>query len=91
MGWCNQKNREKRFMASPSRGKCYAWRIGDVCEPCLVKEYAAFDSGICKPNAASLSEVARQLRLLSGRYDQPARSANIFLHYDLYNICRGSG
>ena len=33
---------------------------------------------IGKPNAASLSEVARQLRLLSGLYDQAARSASGF-------------
>ena len=50
----------------------------DVCEPCLVDKYAAFDSGGGKPNAASLSKVEPQLRLLSGLYDQPARSATSF-------------
>jgi predicted MarR family transcription regulator len=50
----------------------------DVREACLIDEYAAFDDGSGKPNAASLSEVARQLRLLSGLYDQAARSASGF-------------
>ena len=50
----------------------------DVRELCLVDEYAAFDGGSGKPNAASFSEVARQLRFLSGLYDQAARSANSF-------------
>jgi len=50
----------------------------DVSGSCLVEEYAAFDGGSGKPNAASLSEVARQLQLLSGLYDQAARSATSF-------------
>ena len=53
---------------------CMAYR--GVHKSCLVDEYAAFDGGSGKPNAASLSEVARQLSLLSGLYDQAARSAN---------------
>ena len=50
----------------------------DVSESCLVDEYAAFGCGGGKPNMARLSEVARQLRLLSGFYDQAARSSNSF-------------
>jgi predicted MarR family transcription regulator len=44
----------------------------------LVDEYAAFDGGRALANAESLTEVARQLRLLSGLYDQAARSATSF-------------
>ena len=50
----------------------------DVRESCLVDEYAAFGGGSGKPNAASLSEVASHLRLLSGLYDQAARGATSF-------------
>ena len=50
----------------------------DVRESCLVDEYAAIDDGTGKPNVASLSEVARQLRLLSVLYDQATRSAASF-------------
>ena len=50
----------------------------DVRESCLVNEYAAFDAGRELANAGSLTEVARQLRLLSGFYDQAARTATSF-------------
>ena len=43
-----------------------------------VDEYATFDSGSGKSNAASLSEVVLQLRLSSCLYDQPARSVTNF-------------
>ena len=51
----------------------------DVRESFLVDGYVAFGGGSGNPNAASLSEVARQLKLLSGIYDQTARSATSFL------------
>jgi predicted MarR family transcription regulator len=44
----------------------------------LCMAYAAFDGTSGKLNAESLSDVARQLRLLSGLYDQAARSATSF-------------
>ena len=50
----------------------------DVRESCLVDEYVAIDSGVGKPNLASLSEIARQLRLLSGLYNQATRNATSF-------------
>jgi predicted MarR family transcription regulator len=55
---------------------CVAYR--EVRESCLVDEYAAFDGGQRGMNAANLVEVARHLRLLSGLYDQAARSATSF-------------
>ena len=51
---------------------------GDVRQFCLVDEYAGFGGGSGKPNVATLSEVARQLRLLSGLNDKAARSAASF-------------
>ena len=44
----------------------------------LVDEYAAFDGESSKQNAASLRQVARQLSLLTGLYDQTAWSAVSF-------------
>ncbi len=74
----SEKLGKEVFYGSTQQGEalCIAYR--DVRESCLVDEYAAFDSCGGKPNAASLSEVARQLRLLSGLYDQAARSATSF-------------
>mgnify|MGYP001234610592 FL=1 len=74
----SEKQGKEVFYGTTKQGQalCIAYR--DVRESCLVDEYAAFDGGSGKPNAASLSEVARQLRLLSGLYDQAARSATSF-------------
>jgi len=48
---------------------CLGYRA--VREACLVGGFMPFDGG----SGAELGEVARQLRLLSGLYDQAARSA----------------
>jgi predicted MarR family transcription regulator len=74
----SEKQRKEVFYGTTQRGQALCMAYRDVRESCLVDEYAAFDGGGGKPNAASLSEVARQLRLLSGLYDQAARSATSF-------------
>ena len=48
---------------------CLKYRA--VRESCLVDGFVDFDGG----KGAELGEVARQLRILSGLYDQAARSA----------------
>jgi len=78
-GWVQSEKQGKEvFYGTTQRGQALCMAYRDVRESCLVYEYAAFDGGGGKPNAASLSEVARQLRLLSGLYDQAARSATSF-------------
>ncbi|MGA0951856.1 MAG: winged helix DNA-binding protein [Candidatus Puniceispirillaceae bacterium] len=74
----SEKQGKEVFYGTTQRGQALCMAYRDVRESCLVDEYAAFDGGGGKPNAASLSEVARQLRLLSGLYDQAARSATSF-------------
>ena len=74
----SEKQGKEVFYGTTQRGQALCMAYRDVRESCLVDEYAAFDGGSGKPNAASLSEVARQLRLLSGLYDQAARSATSF-------------
>jgi len=74
----SDKQGKEVFYDTTETGKslCRAYR--DVRESCLVDEYAAFDGGRADSNAKNLTEVARQLRLLSGLYDQAARSATSF-------------
>ena len=74
----SEKQGKEVFYGTTQLGQALCMAYRDVRESCLVDEYAAFDGGSGKPNAASLSEVARQLRLLSGLYDQAARSATSF-------------
>lgn len=74
----SEKQGKEVFYGTTQLGQALCMAYRDVRESCLVDEYAAFDGGGGKPNAASLSEVARQLRLLSGLYDQAARSATSF-------------
>jgi len=74
----SEKQGKEVFYGTTQRGQALCMAYRDVRESCLVDEYAAFDGGGGKPNAASFSEVARQLRLLSGLYDQAARSATSF-------------
>jgi predicted MarR family transcription regulator len=74
----SEKQGKEVFYGTTQRGQALCMAYRDVRESCLVDEYAAFDGGGGKPKAASLSEVARQLRLLSGLYDQAARSATSF-------------
>ena len=74
----SEKQGKEVFYGTTKQGQALCMAYRDVRESCLVDEYAAFDGGSGKPNAASLGEVARQLRLLSGLYDQAARSASGF-------------
>ena len=74
----SEKQGKEVFYGATQMGQALCMAYRDVREACLVDEYAAFDGGSGKPNAASLREVARQLRLLSGLYDQAARSATSF-------------
>ena len=74
----SEKQGKEVFYGVTQQGQALCMAYRNVRESCLVDEYAAFDSGSRKPNAARLSEVARQLRLLSGLYDQAARSATSF-------------
>ena len=78
MGWCSHKNRERSVYGTTKQGQALCIAHRDVRESCLVNEYAAFDAGRGKPIEAILGEVARELRLLSGLYDQAARSATSF-------------
>jgi predicted MarR family transcription regulator len=83
----SEKQGKKVFYGNKKQGQALCMTYRDVRESFLVDEYAAFGDGSGKSNAASLSEVARQLKLLSGLYDQTARSATTFKQYDLDNIC----
>ena len=74
----SEKQGKEVFYGTTNKGKALCMAYRDVRESCLVDEYADFGGGTDKPNATSLSEVARQLRLLSGLYDQAARSASGF-------------
>ena len=74
----SEKQGKEVFYCTTQQGQALCMAYRDVREACLIDEYAAFDDGSGKPNAASLSEVARHLRLLSGLYDQAARSATSF-------------
>ena len=74
----SEKQGKEVFYGTTKQGQALCMAYRDVRESCLVDEYATFDGGSGKPNATSLSEVARQLRLLSGLYDQAARSATSF-------------
>ena len=74
----SEKQGKEVFYGTTQKGQALCMAYRDVREACLVDEYAAFDGRSGKPNAASLRDVARQLRLLSGLYDQAARSATSF-------------
>ena len=74
----SEKQGKEVFYDTTGRGEALCMAYRDIRESCLVDEYAAFDGTSGKLNAASLSDVARQLRLLSGLYDQAARSATSF-------------
>ena len=74
----SEKQGKEVFYGTTKQGQALCMAYRDVRESCLVDEYAAFGGGSGKPNAVSLREIARQLRLLSGLYDQAARSATNF-------------
>ena len=67
----SEKHGKEVFYATTASGVDLCFKYRAVREACLVNCFADFDRG----KGAELSEVARQLRLLSGLYDQAARSA----------------
>ena len=67
----SEKHGKEVFYATTKSGVDLCLRYREVRESCLVDSFANFDGG----KGAQLGEVARQLRLLSGLYDQAARSA----------------
>ena len=74
----SKKQGKEVFYGTSERGQALCMAYRDVRESCLIDEYAAFDGKGASANAESLTEVARRLRLLSGLYDQAARSATSF-------------
>ena len=67
----SEKHGKEVFYATTASGVDLCFKYRAVREACLVDCFADFDGG----KGAELGEVARQLRLLSGLYDQAARSA----------------
>ncbi len=65
----SEKHGKEVYYGTTQQGQALCTAYRDVHESCLVDEYATRDGGGDKPNAASLIEVARKLRLLSGFYD----------------------
>lgn len=74
----SEKQGKEVFYGTTDRGQAVCMAYRDVRESCLVDEYVALNGGHPAPDAKHLTEVARQLRLLSGLYDQAARSATSF-------------
>jgi predicted MarR family transcription regulator len=66
-----EKQGKEVFYATTKTGMMLIAQYKNVREACLVDGFATFD-GV---HDTSLGDVARQLRLLSGLYDQAARSA----------------
>ena len=73
----NKKYGKEVLYAITASGVDLCLKYRAVRESCLVDGFADFDAG----KGAELAEVARQLRLLSGIYDQAARSATNCLLY----------
>ena len=67
----SEKHGKEVLYATTGLGIDLCLRYRAVREACLVDGFMPFDGG----SGAELGEVARQLRLLSGLYDQAARSA----------------
>ena len=67
----SEKHGKEVFYATTASGVDLCLKYRAVRESCLVDGFANFDGG----KGEELFEVARQLRLLSGLYDQAARSA----------------
>jgi len=67
----SKKHGKEVLYATTAAGIDLCLRYRGVREACLVDGFVAFDSS----SGVELAEVARQLRLLSGLYDQAARSA----------------
>ena len=73
----SEKQGKEVFYGTTHQGQALCMAYRDVRESCLVDEYAAFEGGSGKPNAASINEVARQ-QIIIWLYDQAARSATVF-------------
>lgn len=67
----SEKHGKEVFYATTASGVDLCLKYRAVRESCLVDGFGDFDGG----KVAELGEVARQLRILSGLYDQAARSA----------------
>ena len=67
----SKKHGKEVFYATTASGVDLCLKYRAVRESCLVDGFGDFDGG----KGAELGEVARQLRILSGLYDQAARSA----------------
>ena len=67
----SEKHGKEVLYAATDMGIDLCLRYRAVREACLVDGFMPFEGG----SGAELGEVARQLRLLSGLYDQAARSA----------------
>ena len=67
----SEKHGKEVFYATTESGVDLCLKYRAVRESCLVDGFGDFDGG----KGAELGEVARQLRILSGLYDQAARSA----------------
>ena len=67
----SEKHGKEVFYATTASGVDLCLKYRAVRESCLFDGFVDFDGG----RRAELGEVARQLRLLSGLYDQAARSA----------------
>ena len=67
----SEKHCKEVFYATTASGVDLCLKYRAVRESCLVDGFVDFDG----EKRAELSEVARQLRILSGLYDQAARSA----------------
>ena len=67
----SEKHGKEVLYATTGSGVDLCLRYRAVREACLVKGFVGYDG----EKGAELGEVARQLRLLSGLYDQAARSA----------------
>ena len=67
----SEKHGKEVFYATTASGVDLCLKYRAVRESCLVDGFVDFDG----EKRAELSEVARQLRILSGLYDQAARSA----------------
>lgn len=66
-----EKQGKEVFYSTTDKGQSLIRRYRDIREACLVDAFSALG----EVDAESLSEMARQLRVLSGLYDQAARSA----------------
>lgn len=66
-----EKQGKEVFYSTTEKGQILIKRYRDIREACLVDAFSALG----EVDADSLSELARQLRVLSGLYGQAARSA----------------